>query len=610
MSTTLLIEPGQAAFLQDAGLRTFDDFWALRPSGPAASAHWNRRTEPVDVTVRGVARRFFLKRLIRPQPEHVLGDWFRLRPHRAQPLREWHNLQRLEKAGVGVMRRAAAGARTRWGWPSSAFLLVEAVPAAWTVDEWMAGALGSGAPPLPEWMRRRLAVEMGVLARRLDGAGWWWEDLDAKHIFASPAEPSHRGARWQFWLIDVERMTESGPSRDALRTAVAMADLLDPGASRPPAREPGRWDVEVIYGAALGGRGAGRLHRGRICAATSGLLRGLSRQRRRTNREMRDMRGPKPAETITMNDLLVRADHANALQRARIASLDDLLEWRTGDSLHKPGLKDWRRRDRILLPNPLGGDATYYLKRYRQPPRDEQWRRRWAGDGRVSSAMLEQRNIAGLDAAGVPTPGWAAAGERMRGEQEEASALLMPEARGQSLEKWVYGWARSGGVPAPRMRHAIVRELAAITRRMHDAGYCHRDLYLSHVFLEIGQNGPELCLIDLARVTRARRLSFRRRVKDLAALEYSSPRPLVTRSDRMRFLRQYQGSERLSLHRRVPPVSVLLEPAVRVGRRELSCVQDHAWIGHVKWIEAVLRRVERMARHDARHGRSGVLTSP
>jgi hypothetical protein len=52
--------------------------------------------------------------------------------------------------------------------------------------------------------------------------------------------------------------------------------------------------------------------------------------------------------------------------------------------------------------------------------------------------------------------------------------------------------------------------------------------------------GPVLWLIDLVGVTRHRNLTRRRRVKNLARLNASFQRhPLLTRADRVRFLRTY-----------------------------------------------------------------------
>ncbi|MEE8169283.1 MAG: hypothetical protein V3T70_01935, partial [Phycisphaerae bacterium] len=112
MAARLLIEPGYEALLRANRLTEFDDFMRCPAAGPAASVHWNRETVPVELCAPRGTRRFFLKRLFRPQPEHLIGDLLRGRRPIAQPVAEWHNIQRLEAASIPCMRRVAAGARS------------------------------------------------------------------------------------------------------------------------------------------------------------------------------------------------------------------------------------------------------------------------------------------------------------------------------------------------------------------------------------------------------------------------------------------------------------------------------------------------------------------
>ncbi len=62
-------------------------------------------------------------------------------------------------------------------------------------------------------------------------------------------------------------------------------------------------------------------------------------------------------------------------------------------------------------------------------------------------------------------------------------------------------------------------ELAPLVRRLHEAGFQHRDLYACHFLIPPERPWGTPLLIDLARIRRP--LSGRRRVKDLAALAYS-----------------------------------------------------------------------------------------
>ncbi|MHC5018942.1 MAG: lipopolysaccharide kinase InaA family protein [Planctomycetota bacterium] len=94
-------------------------------------------------------------------------------------------------------------------------------------------------------------------------------------------------------------------------------------------------------------------------------------------------------------------------------------------------------------------------------------------------------------------------------------------------------------------RSKISAALADLVARFHAAGMTHRDLYLNHVLHGEGPSGPELTLIDLARVERDAAWAAHRLVKDLGALEYSA-RPLTTRTERWRWFKQYWREGRLA----------------------------------------------------------------
>ena len=95
-------------------------------------------------------------------------------------------------------------------------------------------------------------------------------------------------------------------------------------------------------------------------------------------------------------------------------------------------------------------------------------------------------------------------------------------------------------------RRELIRQTADLVRRLHGAGFCHRDLYLSHIFLSVGADGVErLCLIDLQRVFKPRVLRWRWQLKDLAALYYSA-REHCSRAEQLRFARAYLGCRRLN----------------------------------------------------------------
>ncbi len=216
-----------------------------------------------------------------------------------------------------------------------------------------------------------------------------------------------------------------------------------------------------------------------------------------------------------------------------------------------------RRTARVVL----AGGRTVFVKSYAP------------GAGRIGKiarsrapAEVEWNAIGSLRDAGMHVPRrlvaiWSGRGDRA------PSALLM---RGIEID---------GRVAAPlddvlrsaentELAEAWLRQvLAPWIRRLHDAGFQHRDLYACHVLVE-PSFAAEPALIDLARVRRGR-MSLRRRVKDLAAMQYSL-RGLVR------------------------------EPALR-GVLDAYAVGDSA-AARSRLTLRVSRKVERIARHRPKYG--------
>jgi tRNA A-37 threonylcarbamoyl transferase component Bud32 len=162
--------------------------------------------------------------------------------------------------------------------------------------------------------------------------------------------------------------------------------------------------------------------------------------------------------------------------------------------------------------------------------------------------------------------------EKMAGGFEIASVLMTQGIIGQSLEKFVpKHFARIPDRQELVKRRAWIRQLAGLVRRFHQAGFCHRDLYLSHIFICFKKNGhPVFYLIDLARAFKTGWRKNRWIVKDLAALNYSAPGKTISATDRMRFFNVYQG-------------------VTKIGEKDKNFLRE------------IAQKSRRIALHDAKH---------
>lgn len=267
-------------------------------------------------------------------------------------------------------------------------------------------------------------------------------------------------------------------------------------------------------------------------------------------------------------ELRIIPAYRRMLDNAGFHTLDDLfddvrLKACSAERLDKPGLAPWRSRWRLTLSDKHEHQTTLYLKRFEHPPPSARREVVRSHTGARTLAGVEWAWMHRLAEDDIPCPEPVALGEQLHRGREVRSALLMREVLGVSLERWI---ARE---PVPDHSHiaALLEPLAELIARLHGAGYVHRDLYLSHIFFASistkpprsrsnaadkppASCRPAFCLIDLQRVLHPSIGLQRWIVKDLAALNYSAPYPLISTRDRLRWLKHYLGTPGLDARTR------------------------------------------------------------
>ena len=163
----------------------------------------------------------------------------------------------------------------------------------------------------------------------------------------------------------------------------------------------------------------------------------------------------------------------------------------------------------------------------------------------VTSAQIEWEAIKRLEKLGVRTMPLVGYGKNGRNPARIRSFVITEELDDTiSLENFCRPWPSS---PPPFvLKRALIMEVARIARKLHNQGMNHRDLYICHFLLNVPPR-PErvevgnllLYLIDLNRMQTRRRTLKRRRVKDIAALYFSSMDIGLTKSDLLRFIHVY-----------------------------------------------------------------------
>lgn len=173
------------------------------------------------------------------------------------------------------------------------------------------------------------------------------------------------------------------------------------------------------------------------------------------------------------------------------------------------------------------------------------WRDPWLAMLRSTRALRSWINGHRLLECGLPTARPLAVIHRRRGGLIQESYLLTDGLDDTvPLHKYVMSLTK---LPAQARRQRLlqlVEAAAHLVQALHQRALSQRDLKAANILVRAYQPPvpPELFLIDLVGMERWRKLPRSRRVQNLGRLHASfHAHPLVTRTDKLRFLRTYLG---------------------------------------------------------------------
>jgi hypothetical protein len=236
--------------------------------------------------------------------------------------------------------------------------------------------------------------------------------------------------------------------------------------------------------------------------------------------------------------------------------------------------RDFRARSTVLqrrLEAPGAAPLDVHVKVYAYT------RHRWRKLLRVGRVGVERRGLAQFQALGLDCPEVVAWGSDRSpsGRLRRECLVTRTVPATQPLEQWVL--ERRATPQGRRARQLLVARLAAEVRRLHDAGYFHRDLRWRNLMIREGSGGEPIPVWhDSPRGLRCRvpLLMGYFRLRELARMDRAA-RARCTLRERAEFLRRYLGDEardgglrrwwtrlaRYSAHRWRPRAVVLGEEA-------------------------------------------------
>jgi len=264
----------------------------------------------------------------------------------------------------------------------------------------------------------------------------------------------------------------------------------------------------------------------------------------------------------------IRPEFKKAFEKLGLTDIDAIFAFTGGQKLTKTRLPEHRTRIKFNIDSPA---TTLFLKRYDNPKAFGQLRNWLAHRSRESSMYYDLKPAEKLTEAGINTPKTICFGQNWNILFEKRSFIITENINNaDALERKL---PRCFSAPTTaenlKQRKKFIARLGSFARKFHNTGYRHRDFYLAHIFYCDDEN---FYLIDLHRTFKPVFSARRFQIKDIAQLYYSAHGTVFSRTDRLRFYFNYMRIKKL---------------------RE----KDKAFI------RRVIRRANRMAKHDRKHGR-------
>lgn len=199
----------------------------------------------------------------------------------------------------------------------------------------------------------------------------------------------------------------------------------------------------------------------------------------------------------------------------------------------------WSGVSRLELKLPAGGTCTVFLKR-QENHKTFSWRHPIVG---IPTFLREFELIRHYRTCGIATLEPVFFGMRTSATGHRAILATAELAGFNSLATHARIWQQQG-IPSVSARRRILNAVASLARSIHAARIQHNCFYPKHVFIRQAPDGAvEARVIDLEK-SRRRPFAFLCAQRDLDTLNRHAPE--WSRSERLRFLKAYLRSERLT----------------------------------------------------------------
>ena len=250
-----------------------------------------------------------------------------------------------------------------------------------------------------------------------------------------------------------------------------------------------------------------------------------------------------PIKLVQFNDILINPDYQDQLMQLNLTSFDTVWNFRGGDTFKKIPARSVTRID--FEQDGIGN--AFYLKRHKP----EKVKSRYItfqkhSQNILSQGMLELKNIIEFRDHHLATVIPVAAGEKKVDSSRVISFLITEDFSPFISLEWIL-FNRpeifTGSEGEVRKRQ-LLEKIGIFARRMHNAGFNHKDFNATHILLDYPDQNMkefEIALFDLQRVDLKNILSFRWVIKSLAEMNYTLLDEYFTEKDRQHLFLAYKG---------------------------------------------------------------------
>jgi tRNA A-37 threonylcarbamoyl transferase component Bud32 len=236
-------------------------------------------------------------------------------------------------------------------------------------------------------------------------------------------------------------------------------------------------------------------------------------------------------EQLDNNNFFINSDFKELLRSNGINNAEDLWNFK-GESVKKQ--RKERGTERAFLKSSDGRNLETYIKRYLPTSLKEKFKSFTSFHPVIiDGAFHEWESIITFLGIDLPTMIPIAAAKTPLGTCNMTLGIT-DYVRAEELFKDFF----ANPTPENKIRKRnLLKKIAHLASNMHEAGFCHQDFYLVHIFVK-PEEDDAIYLIDLQRLIMQKELKIRWRIKDLAQI-YFSALPYISKTDIIYFWKNY-----------------------------------------------------------------------